>query len=271
MDPFTRALERAEKKRNSLLSEDSMRISKSLKAEVRREPALNTGTSQKFKEISLTKNNLFKQQTKAKNKKALEAKVSYEVLATKVTQQLASHQSRAALVTSTSSGEDKTRVASYLSLAMSISQSVPVLLLDLNRQNPNLDRFFALNTNKGIVDLLKNQCSLDEIGYTVRGTKLSILPWGQPDANLSLSQEVTPFLMDIHQRFREHIVIIDTPPILESADVVTLIPKVPDFLLVSSYGSTRQREISTAMRRIEDGRMLGAVLDGSRESRTDMS
>jgi capsular exopolysaccharide synthesis family protein len=166
--------------------------------------------------------------------------------------------SKVIMVMSPGSGEGKTTCVANLAAAFAESdKSVLVLSCDLRR--PTIDGYLGVNgEGPSIVDVLADGVPLDD---AARGTTLDdvrIVPSGGPVANpgelFAHGEELV-----VPARHTAEVVLIDTPPVLATDDVSSMIPLVDDVVLVCRAGSTA---FEAAARTSERLTRLGAPIAG---------
>jgi polysaccharide biosynthesis transport protein len=161
-------------------------------------------------------------------------------------------------VTGAAMGEGKTTTASNLAAALAqTGQNVLALSADLRR--PKLHRYFALDDEPGLSDLLAGNASFESAAKKA-GDNLRVVPSGSPTSQPAELLE-SPRLAELLKRAREafDFVIIDLPPILGLADTLVVAPLVDAVLVVAEAERTTQ----TAIRHSVDHLVqVGAVIEG---------
>jgi len=181
------------------------------------------------------------------------------------------------VVTSAAPQEGKTLVAA--NLAASFAQGgAHVLLVDCDIHRPRLHRVFETSRAPGLMDLLRmddsglhqetaRRAALNLKATAVRRTsidRLALLPCGA-------QAHTTPELLEpailtglLHQLQREYdLIVLDTPPVLVSADATTLAASADGVILVVRAGQTDRGAAELARHRVSaaGGQVLGAVLN----------
>ena len=118
------------------------------------------------------------------------------------------------VVTSALQSEGKTTTAVNLALALA-NRKHNVLLMDGDLRNPSILQALGLDpSGKGMVDLLSEQCKLEEVLMPYKNRKnLTLIPGGKPISNpaeLWTGNHVKDFLTKISEKY--DYVIIDAPP-----------------------------------------------------------
>jgi protein-tyrosine kinase len=172
------------------------------------------------------------------------------------------------LITSPENGDGKTLIASQLALGLA-RVGVRVVLIDANLHHPAVHNIFKLSNKIGLSSLLTNSIKV-ETGSTFNDflqkthePNLAILPGGprigSPSELLS-SSRMTKILNLLNKEF---LVIVDSPSILPSSDLVILAKKCERVLIVVNARHTaatrlnRSLEILTLVNR----NILGVILN----------
>jgi polysaccharide biosynthesis transport protein len=180
------------------------------------------------------------------------------------------------VVTSAAPREGKTLIATNLAATFARG-GAKVLLVDCDIHRPRLHRLFKLSKAPGLMDLLRmngvpgysigSAAALNERLGAIRRTsieRLSLLTCGaDPQSNPELLEPAT-LQGVLHELKREFdVIILDTPPVLVSADAATLAGSADGVLLVIRAGQTDRGAVELARLRVSSGggKVLGAVLN----------
>ena len=181
------------------------------------------------------------------------------------------------VVTSAAPQEGKTLIAANLAATFARS-GAEVLLVDCDIHRPRLHRVFDVPRAPGLMDLLRTEgtnvhyevarrAAANQRLNSVRRTsveRLSFLPCG---ANAHTSPELLePATLSglLNQLKRDYdIIVLDTPPVLVSADAATLAASSDGVILVVRAGQTDRGAAELARQRVgaAGARVLGAVLN----------
>ncbi|MFQ5564168.1 MAG: AAA family ATPase [Parvularculaceae bacterium] len=162
------------------------------------------------------------------------------------------------LVASTRPGEGKTFTAINLALSFAHEDGIDVLLVDADTPRPKVMSHFGLNAGaRGLLDRLADPAlSVDGLMVKARGAGLSILPEGRPDAGaaaeLYASEEAKRFFTEISSHQPDRLVIIDSPPVLASADAVLLARHVDEVVFVVEADATPEPAVAAAVDELLD-------------------
>jgi capsular exopolysaccharide synthesis family protein len=177
------------------------------------------------------------------------------------------------VVTSAGPREGKTLIAANLAVTFARG-GARVLLVDCDIHRPRLHRVFQASRAPGLMDLLRPggippglRTTVNHRLAAVRRTaidRLSFLPCGaEPQNTPELLEPATlrGLLRELRTQF--DVILLDTPPVLVSADAVTLAASADGVVMVVRAGQTDLGAADLARQRVVSagGRVLGAVLN----------
>jgi receptor protein-tyrosine kinase len=171
---------------------------------------------------------------------------------------------RVIVVTSASPAEGKTFTAVNLALAQAQLET-PVLLVDLDLRRPAVHNLFQCERSPGFSDFLLAEKPLEECVRKIEGTNLYFLPAGTQVKNpleLLNMRHVKQTLDGLRKLFNW--VILDTPPLLFSADANLLSTLTDGTIIVVRIGSTTYDNVIRAMQSLCENNVLGIVANGAR-------
>jgi receptor protein-tyrosine kinase len=168
------------------------------------------------------------------------------------------------VVTSASPAEGKSFTAVNLALAQSQLEA-PVLLADLDLRRPVVHNLFQCERTPGFSDFLLAEKPLEECIRKIEGSNLYFLPAGSQVKNpleLLNMRHVKHTLDGLRKIFNW--IILDTPPLLFSADANLLSTLTDGTLIVVRIGSTTYDSVIRAMQTLCENNVLGIVANGAR-------
>ena len=168
------------------------------------------------------------------------------------------------VVTSASPAEGKTFTACNLALAQAQLET-PVLLADLDLRRPVMHNQFQCDKVPGFSDFVLGEKPLEECVRRVEGTNLYLLPAGSQVRNPLelLNMRQVKYSLDALRKVFNW-VILDTPPLLFSADANLLATMTDGTIIVVRIGSTTYDNVIRAMQSLCENNVLGIVANGAR-------
>ena len=167
------------------------------------------------------------------------------------------------VITSASAGEGKTTASANLAVAFA-QQGRRVVLVDADLRRARIHKVFGLSLEPGLTDILVGNATLER-GTRASGVAgLNILPAGTlpPNPLEFLGGERMHDLLGT-LRDRYDVVLIDTPPVLVTADAALMGMQADGVVMVVRAGKTERHAARHAVEQIVNlgGRLLGAVLN----------
>lgn len=193
---------------------------------------------------------------------------AYRTLRTNLHYGSVDRQVKTLLFTSTSMTEGKSTTCANLAISMAQSEK-KVLLVDADLRKPKLHRYFNLSNGKGLVDLLAEDMSLEEVlQFREDIPNLTVLTCGSipPNPSEILGSRKMKELLD---SFREKFdyVIIDSPPVTQVTDAVVLSQIVDSTVMVIAAGQTNVDMSRSAVKSLQG---VNANLQGFVLAKVDM-
>jgi protein-tyrosine kinase len=169
------------------------------------------------------------------------------------------------VVTSASPAEGKTFTAVNLAMAHAQLAESAVLLADFDLRRPVIHNLFQTERSPGLSDYLLDGVPLEMAIRRIGNTNLHFLPAGTPVKNplelLNLRQVKT--LVEALPRIFNWVV-IDTPPLLFSADANLMSTMADGTIMVVRIGATTYDNVIRAMQSLCENNVLGIVANGAR-------
>jgi len=182
---------------------------------------------------------------------------------------------RTIMVTSATEGEGKTTTAANLAIAFAGSGR-RVILLDLDLRRPTVHSFLGLSSRPGITDVAVGQATLDEALVKVSleddhsGGSLYVLPSGPMPPNpgeFTATAAVHDALAELRER--ADLLIVDTPPVLQVAEALTLSSQLDSMLVIVNMTNSRRGQLNELRRQLDRSpiKKLGFIAIGSAAGR----
>jgi receptor protein-tyrosine kinase len=156
------------------------------------------------------------------------------------------------MVTSTLPEEGKTFTSMNLALSMAAERDVRVLLMDCDLHRPSVGKFFENAKVPGLADLLTTPGTTfsDVIRTCESIPNLSVMFAGkrvEDSPELVASTRMRDVLVEMSERYRDRIIIIDTPPALTTFEPAILAPHVHQTIMVVSAQQSGRHQIEKAL------------------------
>ncbi|WP_151981708.1 polysaccharide biosynthesis tyrosine autokinase [Acinetobacter guerrae] len=135
-----------------------------------------------------------------------------------------------------------------------------VLLIDADLRRGYLHKYFNLETQPGLTELLTDQASLTQVTHSTEVANLSFISRGKSPSNpseLLSSQKFQSLLEELSQQY-DHI-ILDTPPVLAVTDGIIISQYTGVNLIVARHAKTQIKELELTLNRFEQA---GAKVNG---------
>jgi capsular exopolysaccharide synthesis family protein len=163
-------------------------------------------------------------------------------------------------LTSAVPGEGKSLSALCLARTLAMSGS-HVVLVDCDTRRRGATRLIG-GADKGLVEVIKGEATLDEALIVDQKTRLSILPAGahSTPADLFSCPEADQLLKTLSERY--DYVILDTQPVLGVADARIIATKADRVLFVAKWNHTSAKASQAAVDMLRDcgANVVGALL-----------
>lgn len=144
-----------------------------------------------------------------------------------------------------------------------------VLIIDADLRRGYLHKYFNLETQPGLTELLNGQQSLDTVIRPTEVPGLSVISRGKSPANpseLLSSNQFKNLLEQMSEKF-DH-VIIDTPPVLAVTDGIIISQYTGVNLVIARYAKTQMKELELTLNRFEQAgvKVNGFILNDIQRS-----
>ena len=150
---------------------------------------------------------------------------------------------------------------------LSLPPANDILLVDANLHQPGLHRFFSLQVEGGLAEVLEHQLDWRKCVRPIRQLNLKVLTAGRSSlipAELLGSEAFRKLVKEWRSTFSY--VIFDSAPVLRYVDALTLATSVDGVILVVCAGKTRWEIAQDAKRKlaVAQANLLGVALNRNR-------
>ena len=192
---------------------------------------------------------------------------AFDVLRTKLVQQMELNNWRRLVITSATPGCGKTTLAANLAFGIARQQELSAILIDLDFRRPNLGKLIGYKPQHDVSAVLMGKVDFTDQAVRI-GDRVAVScidrASGDPTRYLT-SQRTKDCLAELEDRFQPDLVIFDTPPVLVNDDTRSFLPNTDCAMLVARAESTTAKQIDLSEREIADNsNMIGVVLNQCR-------
>ncbi len=158
------------------------------------------------------------------------------------------------MVTSSHPGEGKTFTAANLALSIAAERDKTVLLVDADVVRPSLSQLLGYSADRGLVDHLVDS-SLDIADLLIKTDlpTLTILPAGTPhhlSTELLASTAMQQLTEQLSTRYRDRVVIFDSPPLLPTTESCVLAHLMGQIIIVVEAERTTRADVRESLDRL---------------------
>ena len=169
------------------------------------------------------------------------------------------------MVTSALPNEGKTFNAVNLAMSIVAELDCTVMLVDADVARPSVLQLLGLSPERGLLDLLQDD-TLDFSDVLLRTNveKLSILPSGTPHpraTELLASEAMVKLINDIANKYRDRIIIFDSPPLLVTTESQALASHMGQIVVVVEAERTLQSDVMQALSTIDSCPVRQVILN----------
>jgi protein-tyrosine kinase len=167
-------------------------------------------------------------------------------------------------VTSPRQMQDKSLTAVNIALAIAAELDSTVLLVDADLSGQGLQRLFGLGQAPGLAEHLTLGQALPELLLNPGLPRFVLLPAGNQaqlhSAELLGTRAAQHLFAELKQRYPDRYVVVDLPPLLDTADALAFLPQADTTLLVVEEQNTAIADIEAASDLLARFNLIGAVM-----------
>jgi protein-tyrosine kinase len=172
-------------------------------------------------------------------------------------------------VTSPRQMQDKSLTAVNIALAIAAELDSTVLLVDADLSGQGLQRLFGLGHAPGLAEHLTQGQALPTLLLNPGLPRFVLLPAGDQaqlhSAELLGTRAAQHLFAELKQRYPDRYVVVDLPPLLDTADALAFLPQADTTLLVIEEHSTVIADIEAASELLARFNLIGAVMARPRQ------
>ncbi len=171
------------------------------------------------------------------------------------------------LVTSSVPNEGKTFTAVNLALAIAKEQDHTVLLVDCDSVRKAMSRMLGLENEVGLTDVLeKDGVDIADVMWRTDIPDLVVVPAGTGTdkvTELYASKKMSDLANQLLTRYRDRVIIFDSPPLLVTTQTQVLASLVGQVVMVIHAGNTSVEVVKQALELVSPDKAIGIVLNKS--------
>jgi capsular exopolysaccharide synthesis family protein len=188
---------------------------------------------------------------------------SYRGIRTRILFSIADTQPKSILMASATEQEGKTLTSANLAVIMAKTGS-RVLLMDCDMRKPRLNKIFGSDRDKGVSNVLVNDCSFTDAVQETGIDNLNLIPCGHIPPNPSEllgSKAMKELLVSLYDKYDR--IVIDSSPVTAVTDAVVLSKVVDGVVLVVQANKTDREVVRRSVEQLVavKAQMLGVILN----------
>jgi protein-tyrosine kinase len=194
----------------------------------------------------------------------------YRILRTQILQRTQQNEGCTIMITSPRAGDGKTLTAINLALSFAREFKKTALLVDCDLKKQQIRHQLGINSRRGLVDYLLDDCPVSELMVWPGIEKLTIISGGRTIAEsteLLGSPRMKELVAEMKTRYPNRYVFFDVPAVLDGADALAFAPLVDHILLAVRAGVTTREDIRRAASLLPQDKLLGLVLNGEQKDK----
>jgi len=178
------------------------------------------------------------------------------------------------MVTSALPEEGKTFFAINLAMSMAAEVDTAVLLVDADVVRPSVLQRLGIQADRGLLDVLIDPAlDVADVVLETNVPKLSILAAGARNdraTELLASHAMDALLGRLADRYPDHVIVFDAPPLLLTNEAKVLASRVGQVVLVVEASKTPRDVVAQAFAAVEQCPLVLSVLNKAPESATPL-
>jgi protein-tyrosine kinase len=194
---------------------------------------------------------------------------AFKMLRNQVLQRLRLDGHTVLAVTSARRIEGKSLTAVNLALTIAADYDSAVLLVDADMTGRGLQSMFGLDEAKGLGDHLMHGVPIPELLVNPGVPRFVLLPAGKPaalnSAELLSTKAAQQLFREMKLRYQDRYIIVDLPPLLDTADALAFLPQADTTLVVVEEHTTSIRDMEVMADMLAPFNLLGTVMSQARQ------
>lgn len=198
---------------------------------------------------------------------------SFKMLRNQVLQRMRPHGHRLIAVTSARRIEGKSLTAANLALTLAADFDTAVLLVDADLGGGGLQTLFGLEAERGLGDHLLDGVPVAELLVNPGIERLVVLPAGSRSvlhsAELLATRAAQQLFIEMKARYQDRYIVVDLPPVLDTADALAFLPQVDTTLVVVEEHTTSLEDVENLGQLMAPFNLVGTVMSQAQPGETN--
>ena len=195
---------------------------------------------------------------------------SFKMLRNQVLQRMRLDGHTVLAVTSPRRIEGKSLTAVNLALSIAADYDSAVLLVDADLTGQGLQTLFGLGGARGLAEHLMHGVPIPELLVNPGVPRFVLLPAGQRavlnSAELLATKAAQQLVREMKQRYQDRYIIVDLPPLLDTADTLAFLPQADTTLVVVEEHTSSIHDMETMAELLAPFNLLGTVMSRARQT-----
>lgn len=172
---------------------------------------------------------------------------------------------RVIMVTAPSYGCGTSFVSVNLASAFSFDESKTSLLVDCNLHDHGLSKLLPGGDGDGLTDYLDSpDMDIADVIHSTGIKRLRVLPAGgerESPGEYFTSFKMKELMVTVKERYPDRFIILDSPPVMESADTHILSELCDHIILVVPYSRFTKAQLETTIQGMDREKILGVIFN----------
>jgi protein-tyrosine kinase len=195
---------------------------------------------------------------------------SFDMLRTKVLQEMDRKGWQVLVVTSPTPACGKTVTSINLALSISRQPERFVFLVDLDLRKPRVTQYLGVKPRYSFTDAVSGAVPLEDTVFQIdiASSQLAIIGNNKPSTaptEAIVSRQMNDIIQQLRNFTPKPVIIVDMPPVLGSDDVLAFLPQADCCVLAVAEGISTLREIESSEKLLANTNVLGCVFTKSTE------
>ena len=194
---------------------------------------------------------------------------SFKMLRNQVLQRMRADGHKLLAVTSPRRIEGKSLTAVNLAMTIAADYDSAVLLVDADLAHHGLQAMFGLEGARGLSDYLTDDVPIRELLVNPGLARFVLLPAGRRavlnSAELLATIRAQQLILEMKQRYQDRYIVVDLPPLLDTADALAFLPMADTTLVVIEEHSTSLQDMDAMNDMLAPFNLIGSVISQPRE------